>query len=296
MNGANNRIEGFNFSIVGRSHIKSETVCQDFSMIHLGNRFSFAAVADGVGSCKYSEIGAKVAVETLFKHCEPLLENSTDDKLCSALRKGFDLCNEEIAKIAKESGNDITDYDTTLTAAVFDGSKVIFGHIGDGGLLGMKKNGEYELLTTVTKGDTWNEVIPLRTDSKYYHFEIVKEEYCAIALFTDGLFDVACPAILKNADNKIYHAFISHFIKSDHILQDLACVDKEEDAKKYIDLKHQDLQDDLSAAVLMNKDANVTSPDSSYYDEPNWEKIKTEIYYKLYPHLIPKDEAKDDSN
>jgi len=53
----------YGFSINGSSHIKKGVKCQDANkVIKLDNGLVIAAIADGVGSCKYSDVAALIAV------------------------------------------------------------------------------------------------------------------------------------------------------------------------------------------------------------------------------------------
>ena len=52
----------YGFSVQGKSHIKNNTVCQDFNKFgQLKSGVYIGIVADGVGSARYSDIGSKMA-------------------------------------------------------------------------------------------------------------------------------------------------------------------------------------------------------------------------------------------
>ena len=58
-------IYSYGYSIVGSSHEDKGDKCQDANkIIKLENGIVIAAVADGVGSCKYSDVAATIAVNT----------------------------------------------------------------------------------------------------------------------------------------------------------------------------------------------------------------------------------------
>jgi serine/threonine protein phosphatase PrpC len=52
-------------------------------------------------------------------------------------------------------------YDTTLTAVIYNGRKVVFGHVGDGGIIGIGSFGNFVKLTEVQKGEERNVVVPI---------------------------------------------------------------------------------------------------------------------------------------
>ena len=60
----------YGFSIKGKSHSTRNMACQDANkVIQLNNGCSVGLVADGVGSAKSSDIGAKIAVEKAGEYC-----------------------------------------------------------------------------------------------------------------------------------------------------------------------------------------------------------------------------------
>ncbi len=283
------RIEGYCLSTIGRSHEKTNTACQDYSVVHITQGFSFAAVADGVGSAIHSEIGSKIAVEVLLRHCKPILQSNDKKQLLDVLKTGFERALQEIEEIAKNHNENLKEYDTTLTAVLFNGQDVIFGHIGDGGLVGMTTDGRYSLLTSPTKGEFWNEVIPLRSSTGRSHFEIVEGEFLGVALFTDGLYDTVSPSLMLGCEPPLYNNFIKRFLSAQHIVGDVDCAVLKEEIQTMLSSKSYDsFQDDLSVCVLLNKTSEVSTPTEDYYLEPDWEKLKQERYFKLYPHLKPK--------
>ena len=54
-------------SAIGTSHIKQQMPCQDYSAYKIINDAIIGVVADGAGSAKHSEAGAKLAVNTVLK-------------------------------------------------------------------------------------------------------------------------------------------------------------------------------------------------------------------------------------
>ena len=53
-------------SAIGTSHQKQRLPCQDYGDYKILNQTLVGAVADGAGSAKYADIGAKLAVETVL--------------------------------------------------------------------------------------------------------------------------------------------------------------------------------------------------------------------------------------
>lgn len=53
-------------SAIGTSHTKQQMLCQDYGDYKIVNDAIIGVVADGAGSAKYSDIGAKLAVDTIL--------------------------------------------------------------------------------------------------------------------------------------------------------------------------------------------------------------------------------------
>ena len=58
----------FKISAIGTAHLENpDGVCQDYSdVLKLDNGYIIAVIADGLGSASKSDIGAKVAVNSLI--------------------------------------------------------------------------------------------------------------------------------------------------------------------------------------------------------------------------------------
>lgn len=55
-------------STVGTNHLKQQIPCQDYGGCKILNRVVIGVVADGAGSAKYADIGARLAVETVLEY------------------------------------------------------------------------------------------------------------------------------------------------------------------------------------------------------------------------------------
>ena len=82
----------------GESHIQADTPCQDFSAarsVHLPQAVCSClldAIADGVGSCLYSDAGARIAVTRALELLEarlPILDKIDSETVLPELRSAF---------------------------------------------------------------------------------------------------------------------------------------------------------------------------------------------------------------
>lgn len=279
----------YGLSITGRSHKKSGTVCQDSHKIKmLSNGWIAAAVADGVGSSKYSDTASLTAVNTVVDHIGKILNTCSewdDQRNKVIMEEAFINALDGIYDKALEDNNFISDYDTTLTALLYNGSKIVYGHSGDGGIIGLTAEGNYIPVTSVQKGDEHNVVIPLRTGISEWVFASSEHEFCSLLLLTDGILDVMTPSLLNGG---VYIRFAMQFM-------DNKCIgfngDDQYDAEKFKSNVYdffsgdtcKSITDDITIVGIINCGTTPAEKEPSYYDEPDWRMLKNERYKKLYP-------------
>ena len=184
----------------GESHIQADTPCQDFSAarsVHLpqaGCSCLLDAIADGVGSCLYSDAGARIAVTRALELLEarlPILDKIDSETVLPELRSAFHAALDAIDEYSRTERKPLLELDCTLTVAVFlEDGRLFYGHIGDDGLVVMYEDGASEMLTTRHKGQEPNSVYPLPTESMWEFGEAPKP-VASIALMTDGVLDTA---------------------------------------------------------------------------------------------------------
>lgn len=190
----------YGFSIQGKSHIDKETVCQDSNKTgRLRAGYYFGAVADGVGSAPHSDIGSKLAVEKLYEYCDKNIKKGMDqmdveDVLCA----GYEYAMETIQKYADSHDKKIEDYDTTLSAVIYNGKKIIYAHAGDGGIIVRQTNGIVKPVTKRQKGADGTSVIPLRAGEHSWEIGTYSGNVAAVLLVTDGMLDGVFQPTLLN--------------------------------------------------------------------------------------------------
>lgn len=190
----------YGFSIQGKSHKNRGIVCQDASRTLLLNaNWYLGVVADGVGSAANAGTGSKTAVNALCEYCKKHMNNGmSDSELEEALERGYEYAFSQIELCAKEAGNSIESYDTTLSSALYDGEKVIYGHAGDGGILVRLYDGIIKPITQRQKGADGSSVIPLRGGNRTWKFGISEGKTAAVLLATDGMLDEVFQPVLLN--------------------------------------------------------------------------------------------------
>lgn len=284
----NKKVLTYGMHLQGISHKKEELPCQDFHQYkELNNGWVIAAIADGVGSAKHSEFGSKLAVETTIEYLAANLESETDinnviEKLAIAYQQSY----ETIVKFSEQNQHDVRDYDTTLSVAVYDGTKVAYGHVGDGGIIGLGTNGQYEFIARPMKGPDGITVIPLRFGIESWNFGVY-DEVTSIILVTDGLLDgLFAPKIFKLIEKELYVIELRKFLDKNF---NGITIDNIEEFEKVVESifgeggVYYDITEDDKTIVVLTSLVNTSQiMENEYYSEPDWtaiRKAKDEIIY-----------------
>jgi len=300
----------YGFSAAGSSHISKGTGCQDANKIEMAeNGWIVAAVADGVGSCKYSDVASDIAVNTSVRICLDEIKNGGDNcDLLKVIEKAFAQAEREIDERSLSENHLITDYDTTLSLAIYDGKHITYGHSGDGGIVGLTNDGDYVKITTPQKKEGIY-VIPLRSGKDTWIIDRANGEFASVLLATDGVYDIFFPYLLKGQNVEVYVPLIRYFMDNNIFKMSKETADAVgKERKDYINSDNcSSITDDKTIVVLVNGDVQPTVKDDGFYAEPDWESLQLEWNKKAYPHLYnkadstntntdsPKDDAKDNA-
>lgn len=208
-------IRHFAISQQGDSHVKSGKNCQDASGTrrivneNLKLELAVAAIADGVGSCDYSEFGSKTAVETVLdmlgRELASLSELSQEAVL-ALIKAAFQQACDNIESEAAEKELPFLLFDTTLTVAVLvEDGRCYVGHIGDDGIVALFADGTYSMITTRFEGEEANSVVPLSSGEENWQFGVASKTVGALALMTDGLLDKSVGS--ERMNNRVFYPF-----------------------------------------------------------------------------------------
>ena len=240
--------------------------CEDAHLItHLKNGSVVAAIADGVGSARFSDKAAQLAVR----------EVSTFLKKNQCISEAFEHTFSKIATLIKRENGDVGDYDITLTVALYDGNKISYGHSGDGGIVAQRLDGKIIAVTKPQKGSDNLSVIPFRS-CKSWVFGETKGVFSHVLMATDGVYDTLFPYLLRGQPNEVYMPMLKFFFDN-----------TETDIHKYL-TNATHIMDDKTVVIMSNTQLNPIQREPEYYAEPNWEKLKEEWNKKAYPHLYAK--------
>ena len=280
-------LHSYGFSIVGSSHLKKGGVCQDANkIITLDNGTIIAAIADGVGSCKYSDIASSIAVDVSARVCADEIKTDGNCDLLKVIEKAFTQAEREIDKRSLSENHLITDYDTTLSLVIYDGKHIAYGHCGDGGIIGLTPEGDYITTTSPQKTDGIY-VIPLRAGKNTWIIGKSEEEFASVLLATDGVYDIFFPYLLKGQPVEVYVPLIRYFMDNNILKaseKTIEAIGKERE--DYLNSKACiSITDDKTIVVLINGDVRPELKEDKYYAEPDWDALQLDWNKKAYPHL-----------
>lgn len=237
-----------------------------------------SAIADGLGSCAFSDEGSHIAVESVlayFKSALTQLADTGDAAVLAALRDGFGAACDAIDDYARDR-YPVTEMDTTLTVALYveDGTTYI-AHIGDGGIVAMFTDGEYRLVTTRHKGDFSNSVYPLYgpESESMWEFKRLDRPVAALALMTDGVLDNCVDR--EKLDSRVYFPFLARALTRPYDTADEA----ESERAYWDDMLKSDawrgrITDDITFSTVQNPELVRLLP-AIKFDEAAW-KLKTQ--------------------
>lgn len=292
-------IHTFNITQQGESHIKKDLPCQDYSctkrMTHLDQEIIIAAISDGVGSCEYSQIGSKVAVESFIEcltfNIENKVEEFSEETILTILKHAFHYSLSQINKTSEKDELPFLEYDCTLTGVVYVGNTLYFGHVGDDGIVALYSNGKYEMITERHKGEEVNTVFPLREEDTWQFGK--SQEIVSCVLMTDGVLDFCVDSIAMN--NRVFFPFL------EPALTETEKEEKEQQSEweNYLAGKSEDfpdfrniVTDDISFVVIQNVDQLKKMELPIPFDSKKWEedtlerkkKIDAILYADYYEH------------
>lgn len=251
----------FSISRQGESHIRHDLPCQDSSASFVvpsegEPRFVVAIVADGVGSEPHSDEGSRVAVDTVARCLQEALEaDEQPQDMLLAVEDAFEEALDAVLDVAEDHELPFAQFATTLTAAVFDGSTLWFGHAGDDGIVVMHTDGSYEMVTERHEGELANSVVPFGV----HHWQFGEgADVASCVLMTDGVLDYCVRD--ESESNRIKLPFLKPLL--------YAALDTEEELEaarqdwdEFLTTDFQQVvRDDLSLALLTNSEAVAQLP------------------------------------
>lgn len=184
-------------SAIGTSHLADDKPCQDAHGLRvLPGGALLAAVSDGAGSAERSEVGSRLAVDTLLEFLELSLETGApadDEGWAALLRNGFATAAEALACEAAERGLPLRQLSATLLVAVVHPQRTVFASVGDCVAVAQETGGAWQLPIKPARGEYANETTFLTSPGWLAQLlvEFLPAPPHRVALFSDGLLRLA---------------------------------------------------------------------------------------------------------
>ncbi len=236
------KIKIFGNATPGRSHLARNQPCQD--KVHyccFEKQSAIISLADGAGSCVWSDIGAEYIVNNIGE----IIHSNFDDYFENPTQASYDIVSKllmGLQQIAILKTIDLHELSSTLLFAYVrktpKGVKYLAGHIGDGVIAIGGSSDEIEVLSHPTRGDFANTTVfitgpdaakNLRVYSGFVQYNIgflLMSDGAAESLYSQRLKTLApaCKEILaffdrysqKIAGSAIKKILERHFIKKTH--------------------------------------------------------------------------------
>lgn len=193
-------------SAVGTSHLQQNMPCQDYGSYKVLNKVIVGAVADGAGSAKYADIGAKLAVDTVLEYftkfeawlCQhkrfwqrnfpPLSDQQATKIFAKAAKKVVAALKAQ----ADAKGYSVNDLACTLLVVIATPTWIAAMQIGDG-FIAVRFHERVQVLFPPDKGEYINETTFVTSTNAFKAMRVcvheAKPEFICAA--TDGLERVA---------------------------------------------------------------------------------------------------------
>jgi hypothetical protein len=278
----------------GPYHKKNGIPCQDsYAYEVLDNGYIVAAVADGLGSCKRSDVGSKVAADSAVAVCSGKLGNDmSDEEIIEIMKLAYMVADVNVSTIAEKAGDMSDEYDTTLCLAIYDGRNLYYGQAGDSGLIALTNTGEYIPVTSQQR-DEDGAVFPLCFGLSYWEFGKVERDVSGYALMTDGIWEQLFPPLLKDEEIRINVPLAEKMINYFEI-EEGEIIDLEKMMSEYWEkCPEKFIDDDKTSVCVINTGFVPTRKSVDYYNEPDWASLREKARKEREKKIQHSFEAKD---
>lgn len=255
----------FSLKQKGLSHEQSNTCCQDNVLISQDDRWIVAALADGLGSLRYSEVAAEVATTTVCNFSAELLESIIKQE-SSIEETVIEIIANAIRDKVTELSFTCSDLDCTLVFAIIDKqtNHAAIGRLGDSAAILLSESNSIVISDSDHSANGTNAVLDSEAAQHLFlrSFNLEEEKIVGIMLTSDGL------------DNELYLKGSKHVQKITGLYFNAVSASKqEEDAKRVIGdriakltgVKDSSFDDDISLAILSRIDYPIDLP-----EDPTW--------------------------
>ena len=176
-------------AVQGRSHIKTDTPCQDKTYFKKKDNIYTIALADGAGSAIYSHLGAETITQYICGKLTNYFDEIYSEKDGANVKKRIiaDILIE-LNTLSEELKCEVKELASTLLFVAVKDNKFIIVHIGDG-VIGYLKNGELKIASEPKNGEFINTTTFTTSNHAVSSMKLIKGEIGNIegfVLMSDG--------------------------------------------------------------------------------------------------------------
>lgn len=271
----------------GRSHIKTNTPCQDKTFALNSGDIRVIALADGAGSAKFSHFGAEIATKRV---CEIFVEKFDIilDDISNAKKGILATLLKELQNQSTQLNCEIKDLASTLLCVAVRGDTFIAFHLGDGIICALCNN-EVKMISDAQNAEFANTTFFTTSSNAEQKVEIIVGEMHninAFAIMSDGV----APSFYSKNNAQFAKALLGVLQKSIMISQEKM----QERLQQSLDSVISKMTiDDCSIAILARSDefagyANLTGEQKKWLFEMegnniNYKKIR--LFDKIIMNL-----------
>jgi hypothetical protein len=184
-------------AVQGVAHLRLNLPCQDAQGYRvLPNGVLLAAVADGAGTARFSDQGARAAVSEMLRALEAALSAQLPPDAAgreALLRDAISSARLAVLTLARQAGESAREYACTLAGVIVHADGLVAGQIGDGAVVVQEEDGSLVPATRLQRGEYANETHFLAQENALDQVEISSFErpVRAVAVMSDGLIRLA---------------------------------------------------------------------------------------------------------
>jgi serine/threonine protein phosphatase PrpC len=209
-----NQWKGIARTAIGSSHKITGMPCQDVAEWRTNGDIAFAALADGAGSARYAESGAKVAVSTALKILQDHVEKNPDE-IETIFTNFLEKIINELKEVAQLQKCEIQDLACTLNVVVLAPDWIAMAQVGDGFIV-YGCEGEFIIPFKPDKGEYANETTFITSSNATIMEAKINKKIDFVCISSDGLYDVST----SKTDNIPYSPFFTPLVQFMKVTED----------------------------------------------------------------------------
>ncbi len=189
-------------SVIGKSHIENNTLCQDNHFIEdFGGNWGIAISCDGAGSAKYSHLGSKFVSERSAIIFRAIIEKNKFDKQNhlppkenwqELSKQGLYQVYKDLEVYSKKEGLRLEGLACTVIIVIYTPFGYLVTHIGDGRAGYLNEQKEWKAMMTPWKGEEANQTVFITSSiwnekiDSFIESNVIEEKSTAFTLMSDG--------------------------------------------------------------------------------------------------------------